>query len=105
MEYRKYQLSTFQSTLTSPFAITLLHCEPPIKTAERASTGQKTKMRLLSAICLTLITFGGSVLQAANGSKIKHVLVISIDGMYSQDLAKWVAANPGSTLASLNQTG
>jgi hypothetical protein len=45
------------------------------------------------------------MLEAANGPKIKHVLVISIDGMHSQDLAKWVANNPGSVLASLTKTG
>ncbi len=62
-------------------------------------------MRPLSLICLLLTTFSGSVLHAANGPKIKHVLVISIDGMHAKDLAKWVAANPGSTLANLTQTG
>jgi len=62
-------------------------------------------MRLLSLTCLFLMTFGGSVIHAASGPKIKHVLVISVDGMHSQDLAKWVAANPGSALARLTNTG
>ena len=35
------------------------------------------------------------------GSNIKHVLVISIDGLHSQDLAKWIQNNKKSTLASL----
>lgn len=60
---------------------------------------------LLTIFSLLLTTFAGSVLRAANGPKINHVLVISIDGMHSQDLAKWVAANPGSTLAGLTSTG
>ena len=47
----------------------------------------------------------GSVLLAQNGPKIKHVLVISIDGMHSQDLTKWVQANPSSALARLQSTG
>src|SRR5215467_13139896 len=62
-------------------------------------------MRLQNLTCLLMITLSGSMLEAANGPKIKHVLVISIDGMHSQDLAKWVANNPGSTLASLAKTG
>src|SRR5258708_4745926 len=42
---------------------------------------------------------------AANGPKIKSVLVISVDGMHSQDLSKWVQAHPSSTLAALAATG
>jgi hypothetical protein len=47
----------------------------------------------------------GSIFHAQTAPKIKHVLVISIDGMHSQDLDKWVRANPNSTLASLSGTG
>jgi predicted AlkP superfamily pyrophosphatase or phosphodiesterase len=36
---------------------------------------------------------------------MKSVLVISIDGMHSQDLSKWVQSNPSSTLAKLAATG
>jgi hypothetical protein len=53
-----------------------------------------------------LLTFlCGSLLRAQNGPKIKHVLVISIDGMHSQDLTKWAQAHPTSALASLAATG
>jgi len=47
----------------------------------------------------------GAVIRAESGSKIKHVLVISIDGMHSQDLTKWIQANPNSTLAHLAASG
>src|SRR5690242_15829248 len=63
-------------------------------------------MKLLSTASLLLIPFfSGSVLHAQNGPKIKHVLVISIDGMHSQDLDKWIKANPKSALAQLQATG
>ena len=63
-------------------------------------------MNKLTKIGLLLtLTVPGSVMHAQNGPKIKHVLVISIDGMHSQDLAKWVQANPNSTLAQLSASG
>ncbi|MDR3418269.1 MAG: alkaline phosphatase family protein [Nevskia sp.] len=37
--------------------------------------------------------------------QVKHVLLISVDGMHQVDLAKWVAANPKSTLAGLSGHG
>ena len=65
--------------------------------------------KLSISTCLPLTLFiGGSVLRAQNAptaTKITHVLLISIDGMHSQDLAKWVSANPSSTLAKLTATG
>ena len=62
--------------------------------------------KLLSITSLLLIPLlSGSVLRAQNGLKIKHVLVISVDGMHSQDLTKWVGANPNSALARLQATG
>src|SRR5258708_29771128 len=39
------------------------------------------------------------------GSKIKHVLLISVDGMHQQDLAWYVKNNPGSVLATLMHHG
>ncbi len=64
---------------------------------------KKTKrIALLRRLCLipALVTTA----HGANGPKIKSVLVISIDGMHSQDLAKWVQAHPSSTLAQLSAT-
>jgi hypothetical protein len=65
------------------------------------------KLSVSTCLLLTLV-IGGPVLRAQNApgaTKITHVLVISIDGMHSQDLAKWVSANPSSTLAKLTATG
>src|SRR5579883_2757753 len=61
--------------------------------------------KVIFAAGVLLTTLLTQKMSAANGPKIKHVLVISIDGMHSQDLAKWVAANPNSTLASLMANG
>src|SRR5436190_29327 len=36
---------------------------------------------------------------------VRRVLVISIDGMHSLDLALWIKSNPGSTLAQLAARG
>lgn len=40
-----------------------------------------------------------------NDSKIKHVLLISVDGMHALDLTNYVASHPNSTLAALSQHG
>jgi hypothetical protein len=37
--------------------------------------------------------------------KIKHVLLVSVDGLHALDLANYVAANPGSALAELSRHG
>ena len=72
-------------------------------------TGHMKMKKLLISACLLLTPFiGGSVLRAQDESKrpkIRHVLLISIDGMHSQDLATWVGANPTSALAQLTATG
>ena len=39
------------------------------------------------------------------GNKIKHVLLISIDGMHSIDLTNYVKSHPKSTLAALSHRG
>ena len=62
-------------------------------------------MRLSALSCLFLTTFSASAIHAASGPKIKYVLVISIDGTYSQDITKWVASHPGSAIANLTATG
>src|SRR5258708_26772421 len=40
-----------------------------------------------------------------NDKKVRHVIVISIDGMHALDLALWVKSNPGSALAKLAGQG
>jgi hypothetical protein len=39
------------------------------------------------------------------GREIKHVLLISVDGLHALDLTNYVAAHPDSTLASLSRHG
>jgi hypothetical protein len=72
-------------------------------------TRTRTMKKLSVSTCLLLTLFiGGFVLRAQNApppTNISHVLLISIDGMHSQDLANWVSANPKSTLARLTATG
>ena len=36
------------------------------------------------------------------GRGLRHVLLISVDGLHAVDLANYIKANPGSTLADLN---
>ena len=36
---------------------------------------------------------------------VRHVLLISVDGLHQQDSARWIAAHPRSTLANLARTG
>jgi Type I phosphodiesterase / nucleotide pyrophosphatase len=40
-----------------------------------------------------------------DGHRIKHVLLISVDGLHALDLTNYVAAHPGSTLAKLSAHG
>jgi hypothetical protein len=42
---------------------------------------------------------------AKKPSSIKHVLLISVDGLHQSDLATWVADNPASTFAQLTAEG
>ncbi|KAG0003088.1 hypothetical protein BGZ79_001686 [Entomortierella chlamydospora] len=41
----------------------------------------------------------------SGNSKIKHVVLLSIDGLRQKDLAEFAASNPKSTLANLAKTG
>jgi len=42
---------------------------------------------------------------AEQGTKVKHVLLISVDGMHALDLTNYVAAHPNSTFAWLQSQG
>ena len=62
------------------------------------------------AIALSLVLLGGTTPARAgdderHGKKIKHVLLISVDGLHSVDVANYVAAHPGSALAELSSHG
>ncbi len=61
---------------------------------------------LLNTICMLLaLLLSGTALRAQNGPKITHVLVISVDGMHSQDLTNWIRTHKNSNLARLANTG
>ncbi|HYV66297.1 MAG TPA: alkaline phosphatase family protein [Myxococcales bacterium] len=62
------------------------------------------KLRLIPVVLLfALLT---TAAQADDeGSRIRHVLLLSVDGLHAVDLARWVESHPGSTLARLSRTG
>src|SRR5258706_7622835 len=46
-----------------------------------------------------------SLAQADSKSNIKHVLLISVDGLHALDVANYVASHPNSALAELAEHG
>lgn len=54
----------------------------------------------LSALALTAV-----LSSAAMAGSVKHVILISVDGLHGLDLANYVSAHPQSTLAQLAKTG
>lgn len=56
---------------------------------------------LTAALALTL----SSVAQAASGTPIQHVVLISIDGLHALDLHRFIRMHPKSTLAALAHNG
>src|SRR5215472_16991618 len=61
---------------------------------------------VLLAICLAAIPIFFTVEGvAASPNHIQHVLLLSIDGMHEQDLARYVQLNPNSALAHLTNLG
>jgi hypothetical protein len=69
------------------------------------------KHRLLA--CALLLGLAGATIPASlradddhgDGHKIKHVLLISVDGLHALDLSNYVNSHPNSTLAWLSQHG
>jgi len=66
------------------------------------------KNKLLT-VALSLGLIGASVPASVHAQeqlgKIKHVLLISVDGLHALDVANYVAAHPGSALAELSEHG
>jgi hypothetical protein len=64
-------------------------------------------IKRISAIAMGVVLLGGTfVLRAAadelgKGREIKHVLLISVDGLHALDVANYVASHPNSALAEL----
>lgn len=68
------------------------------------------KLRLASfALSLALLGAVQPISTHANdelgGGKIKHVLLISVDGLHALDVSNYVAAHPGSAFAELSRHG
>jgi len=57
---------------------------------------------LLAAVALACLL---PTIAAAQSGNIKHVLLISVDGMHALDVANYVQNNPGSALAELSSHG
>jgi len=53
----------------------------------------------VALVCLLAVS------AAAQSGNIKHVLLISVDGLHALDVANYVAKNPGSALAELSSHG
>jgi len=68
-------------------------------------------IKRISAIAMGVALLGGTfVLRAADdelgkGREIKHVLLISVDGLHALDVANYVASHPNSALAELAEHG
>ena len=60
--------------------------------------------RLLPTLAVAILFFAG-VAQAASESNIKHVLLISVDGLHALDVANYVQGHPNSALAQLSGSG
>ena len=69
----------------------------------------RTLSSWLASAALMLSPLTGSAQQrnsiGIQGSNVKHVLLISVDGMHAVDLTNYVAAHPNSTFAWLQSTG
>jgi type I phosphodiesterase/nucleotide pyrophosphatase len=64
-----------------------------------------TKRRFLPSILIAGAVVALFSMSAAAQSQIKHVLLISVDGMHALDVANYVSKNPKSALAELARHG
>src|SRR5436305_11134228 len=70
----------------------------------RGPGNSKKLFALAAAFCMASALFFPKPVYG-DDQKIRHVLVISIDGMHSLDMALWVKNNPTSALAKLSAQG
>src|SRR5437773_6613955 len=66
------------------------------------------RIALVGTLCCLMTSIGSRVKAEEDGgesARIRHVLVISLDGTHALDIANFVAANPHSTLAQLSAGG
>src|SRR5579872_4364424 len=62
----------------------------------------------LAAVLIATPLFAAAAARGRNedgGAKVKHVLLISVDGLHALDVANYVAAHPQSTMAQLSAHG
>ena len=62
------------------------------------------KMKLTMA-ALSLLAINYPVQAEELKGKIKHVLMVSVDGLHALDVANYISVNPGSALAELSAHG
>jgi hypothetical protein len=62
-------------------------------------------MALSIGLAASMTPASASANSGSNGSKAKHVLLISVDGLHALDLANYVATHPHSALAELSSHG
>ena len=69
-------------------------------------------LKHFSAAALSVVLLGAGLTAHADdddfrgaGHEVRHVLLISVDGLHALDLSNYVASHPNSTLASLAQHG
>jgi hypothetical protein len=63
-----------------------------------------TKTRF-GAACAAALCFGTSLPASADMMKMKHVLLLSVDGLHEADLTNFIKANPDSAMAKLATHG
>ncbi len=78
----------------------------------RTARAKPVRTYVAAALSVAAVLGGTAVASAATGqpahsggSRIQHVLLISVDGLHQQDLAWYVHAYPGSVLAALDRRG
>jgi Type I phosphodiesterase / nucleotide pyrophosphatase len=59
----------------------------------------------LGAITLAPVRTGSAAELGEPGAEVRHVLLISVDGLHALDLTNYVASHPNSTLAELSRHG
>ena len=63
------------------------------------------KTAVLGAACATALALGFCFPASAQTMKMKHVLLLSVDGLHETDLANYLKANPTSAMATLAAHG
>ena len=60
---------------------------------------------ILGAVCAAALALGITLPASAEAMKMKHVLLLSVDGLHETDLSNFVKANPSSAMATLAAHG